>query len=143
MADRLCVETSRWRARSSYYERAGAAAIRFEDALVNEYGASVEELAIGTQSRWSSTDQSGRGCAPRYVARSDRALRLPAERIPRQVQDRLAAYAEAGADAIGVQLTDSKIFAGSAPLPRRRWSRFGPRARMSAANFSNWDFASR
>ena len=28
------------------YERAGAAAIRFEDAAVNEYGAAPEELAI-------------------------------------------------------------------------------------------------
>jgi 2-methylisocitrate lyase-like PEP mutase family enzyme len=92
------------------YERAGAAAVRFEDALVNEYGAAPEELAI---------------------ARCDSR---PKESL-NQVHERLAAYAEAGADAVGVQLTDVEDFrqiGASAPAPL---ATLWPKANLSASEF--------
>ena len=45
----ICVDSMALTRAVKLYERAGAAAIRFEDALVNEYGAAPEELAIGPQ----------------------------------------------------------------------------------------------
>jgi 2-methylisocitrate lyase-like PEP mutase family enzyme len=102
------------------YERAGAAAIRFEDALVNEYGAPAEELAIATQNL--VVDQVKAAAD----ARSDASLVLiarcdsrPKESLDR-VRERLAAYVEAGADAVGVQLTDIEDFrriGADAPAP--------------------------
>ena len=41
-----CVEAMALARAVKLYERAGAAALRFEDALVNEYGAPAEELAV-------------------------------------------------------------------------------------------------
>jgi 2-methylisocitrate lyase-like PEP mutase family enzyme len=46
----ICAETIALTRAVKLYERAGAAAIRFEDALVNEYGASPEDLAIAPTS---------------------------------------------------------------------------------------------
>src|SRR5215467_14482291 len=42
----IVVETTALGRAVKYFERAGAAAIRFEDSLVNEYGAAAEELVI-------------------------------------------------------------------------------------------------
>ena len=42
----ICAETIALTRAVKLYERAGAAAVRFEDAAVNEYGAAPEELAI-------------------------------------------------------------------------------------------------
>jgi 2-methylisocitrate lyase-like PEP mutase family enzyme len=57
-----------------------------------------------------------------------------------QVEDRLATYAEAGADALGVQLTDVEEFrriGASAPAPLvSMW----PRTRMSAFEFMRMGF---
>ena len=92
------------------YERAGAAAIRFEDGLLNEYGAPPEELAI------ASTNLMADRIKGAVDARHDPALVLiarcdsrPKESLT-QVRDRLAAYFEAGADAVGVQLSDREDF---------------------------------
>jgi methylisocitrate lyase len=103
-----------------HFERAGAAAIRFEDTLVNEYGASADELVIAPVS-----DMLGR-IKSATDARADSSLVLivrcdsrPKESLS-QVQDRLAAYAEAGADAVGVQLADADEFkeiGARAPAP--------------------------
>ena len=59
----ICVETIALARAVKLYERAGAAAMRFEDALVNEYGAPAEELAIAPIALDGRPDQSRRRCA--------------------------------------------------------------------------------
>jgi 2-methylisocitrate lyase-like PEP mutase family enzyme len=117
------------------YERAGAAAVRFEDALVNEYGAAPEELAIAPISvvveRIKAAVEARRDPSLVLIARCDSR---PKESL-NQVSDRLAAYAAAGADAVGVQLTDVEDFrqiGASAPAPLvTLW----PKTNMSASEF--------
>jgi methylisocitrate lyase len=135
-----CVETIVLTRAVKLYERAGAAALRFEDALLNEYGAPENALAI------APTDLMVDRIKAAADARSDVTLVLiarcdarPKESLAR-VQDRLAAYVEAGADAIGVQLTDTDEFrriGASAPAPLvSMW----PRTRMSAFEFIQMGF---
>ena len=117
------------------YERAGAAAVRFEDALVNEYGAAPEELAIAPISvvvdQIKAAVDARRDPSLVLIARCDSR---PKESL-HQVRERLAAYAEAGADAVGVQLTDVEDFrqiGASAPAPLvTLW----PKANLSASEF--------
>jgi len=117
------------------YERAGAAAVRFEDALVNEYGAAPEELAIAPISvvvdQIKAAVDARRDPSLVLIARCDSR---PKESL-NQVRERLAAYAEAGADAVGVQLTDVEDFrqiGASAPAPLvTLW----PKANLSASEF--------
>jgi len=117
------------------YERAGAAAIRFEDALVNEYGASPEDLAIAPTAmvvdRIKAAVDARRDSTFVIIARCDSR---PKESLD-QVRERLVAYAAAGADAVGVQLTDIEDFrriGASAPAPMvTLW----PKAQMNAAEF--------
>jgi len=117
------------------YERAGAAAVRFEDALVNEYGAAPKELAIApiavVVERIRAAVEARRDPSLVLIARCDSR---PKESL-NQVSDRLAAYAEAGADAIGVQLTDVEDFrqiGAGAPAP---WVTLWPKASLSASEF--------
>lgn len=123
-----------------YFERAGAAAIRFEDSLVNEYGAAVEALVIAPLARMVDRIKTA------VDARTDAGLVLivrcdarPKETLP-QVLERMAAYTDAGADAIGVQLSDSEEFrhmGANAPAPLvSMW----PRARMTAVEFLRMGF---
>jgi len=117
------------------YERGGAAALRFEDALLNEYGAPAESLAIAPPQLMIERIKAAAN------ARTDETLVLIARCDSRpkeslnQVQERLAAYVEAGADAVGVQLNDIEEFrriGATAPAPLvSMW----PRARMSAFEF--------
>ena len=117
------------------YERGGAAALRFEDALLNEYGAPAESLAIAPPQLMIERIKAAAN------ARTDESLVLIARCDSRpkeslnQVQERLAAYVEAGADAVGVQLNDIEEFrriGATAPAPLvSMW----PRARMSAFDF--------
>lgn len=103
-----------------YFERAGAAAVRFEDALVNEYGAPPEALNIPAKEVIADRIKAAAD------ARSDPSLVLvarcdarPKESVA-QILDRLAAYAQAGADAVGVQLNDIDDFraiGAQAPAP--------------------------
>lgn len=122
------------------YERAGAAAIRFEDGLLNEYGAPPEELAI------APTDLMVDRIKTAVDVRRDQALVLiarcdsrPKESLA-QVQDRLAAYVEAGADAVGVQLSDAADFqhiGANSPAPLiSMW----PRPLMTAFEFLQLGF---
>jgi 2-methylisocitrate lyase-like PEP mutase family enzyme len=122
------------------YERAGAAAIRFEDSLLNEYGTPAEELFIAAQSLVVDRIKAAAN------ARSDASLVLiarcdsrPKESLA-QVQERLAAYVDAGADAVGVQLTDIEDFRriganATAPLVSL-W----PKAQRSAFEFFRLGF---
>jgi len=135
-----CVETIALARAVKHYERAGAAALRFEDALVNEYGASPDELSIATVAlmtdRIKAAADARRDPALVLIARCDSR---PKESLA-QVQDRLAAYAEAGADALGVQLSDSEDFrrvGAGAPAPLiSMW----PRNLMSAGEFIQMGF---
>lgn len=123
-----------------FYERAGAAALRFEDAVVNEYGASADQLAIAPVAlmaeRIKAAVDARRDSSLVLIARCDAR---PKESLG-QVEDRLAAYAEAGADALGVQLTeidDFRRIGASAPAPLvSMW----PRMHMSAFEFIEMGF---
>jgi methylisocitrate lyase len=119
-AGSICVDAAVLSRTVKLYERAGAAAIRFEDALVNEYGAPAEELAIAAQSRVveqiKAAAEARRDPSLVLIARCDSR---PKESLERVLQ-RLAAYAAAGADAVGVQLTDIEDFrriGSDAPAP--------------------------
>jgi methylisocitrate lyase len=116
----ICAETIALTRAVKLFERAGAAAIRFEDAAVNEYGAAPEELAIAPTAmvvdQIKAAVDARRDPAFVVIARCDSR---PKESLDR-VRGRLAAYAAAGADAVGVQLTDVEDFrqiGASAPAP--------------------------
>jgi 2-methylisocitrate lyase-like PEP mutase family enzyme len=136
----ICAETIALTRAVKLYERAGAAAIRFEDALVNEYGAAPEDLAIAPAAAVVERIKAATD------ARSDPSLVLIARCDSRpkeslnQVRDRLAAYAEAGADAVGVQLADVEDFrqiGANTPAPLvTLW----PKAQMSAMEFFRLGF---
>jgi 2-methylisocitrate lyase-like PEP mutase family enzyme len=123
-----------------FYERAGAAAIRFEDGLLNEYGAPAETLAIAPKylmiDRLKGAADARRDHSLVLIARCDAR---PKESLP-QVQERLAAYVEAGADAVGVQLSDADDFrriGEDAPAPLvSMW----PRPLMTAFEFIKLGF---
>ena len=130
-----CIEMEALARAVKLYERGGAAALRFEDALLNEYGAPAESLALAPPQLMIERIKAAAN------ARTDESLVLVARCDSRpkeslnQVQERLAAYVEAGADAVGVQLNDNEDFrriGATAPAPLvSMW----PRARMSAFEF--------
>ena len=130
-----CIETEALARAVKLYERAGAAALRFEDALLNEYGAPVESLAIAPLQlmveRIKAAADARKDETLVLIARCDSR---PKESLS-QVQERLAAYVEAGADAVGVQLNETEEFrligtAAPAPLVSM-W----PRARLNVFDF--------
>jgi methylisocitrate lyase len=131
----ICAETIVLTRAVKLYERAGAAAIRFEDAVVNEYGAAPEELAIAPAARVIDQIKAAVDARrdPKFVviARCDSR---PKESLD-QVRERLVAYVAAGADAVGVQLTaveDFRQIGANAPAPIvTLW----PKAQMSAMEF--------
>jgi methylisocitrate lyase len=131
----ICAETIALTRAVKLFERAGAAAIRFEDAAVNEYGAAPEELTIAPTAmvvdQIKAAVDARRDPAFVVIARCDSR---PKESLDR-VRERLAAYAAAGADAVGVQLTDVEDFrqiGASAPAPLvTLW----PKAQMNAGDF--------
>lgn len=135
-----CVETIALARAVKHFERAGAAALRFEDALVNEYGASPDELSIASvelmADRIKAAADARRDPSLVLIARCDSR---PKESLA-QVEDRLAAYAESGADALGVQLSDSGDFrriGAAAPAPLvSMW----PRNLMAAGEFIEMGF---
>jgi methylisocitrate lyase len=132
-----CIETPALTRAVKFYERAGAAAIRFEDSWINQYGAPAEKLAIAPRSvmvdRIKAAADARRDTSLVLIACCDSR---PQESL-RQVQERLTAYAEAGADAVGVQLDETEDFrrigaATPAPLVSM-W----PRPRMTAIRVSS------
>ena len=139
-AGSACVETVALARAVKHYERAGAAALRFEDALVNEYGASPDELSIAPvalmSDRIKAAADARRDPALVLIARCDSR---PKESLS-QVQDRLAAYSQAGADALGVQLfatEDFRRLGAGAPAPLvSMW----PRNLMDANEFIEMGF---
>ena len=136
----ICAEAISLTRAVKLYERAGAAAIRFEDALVNEYGAAPEELAIAPTSvvveRIKAAVDARRDPALVLIARCDSR---PKESL-NQVRDRLAAYAEAGADAVGVQLTDVEDFRRIGANPPAPLVTLWPKGQLSASEFFTMGF---
>src|SRR6185437_11610793 len=130
-----CIETEALARAVKLYERAGAAALRFEDALLNEYGAPVESLAIAPLQlmveRIKAAADARKDETLVLIARCDSR---PKESLS-QVQERLAAYVEAGADAVGVQLNETeefRVIGTAAPAPLvSMW----PRARLNIFDF--------
>lgn len=135
-----CVEPDALTRAVQLYERSGAAALRFEDAVVNEYGAPADELTIAPTAlmvdRIKAAADARRDRSLVLIARCDAR---PKESLA-EVEDRLAAYVHAGADALGVQLTEIEDFrriGASAPAPLvSMW----PRTRMSAFEFIQMGF---
>ena len=102
---------------------------------MNEYGATPEELAIApiaeVVERIKAAVDARRDPSLVLIARCDSR---PKESL-NQVHERLAAYAEAGADAVGVQLTDVEDFRqiganAAAPLVTL-W----PKAKLNASDY--------
>jgi 2-methylisocitrate lyase-like PEP mutase family enzyme len=122
------------------FERAGAAAIRFEDALLNEYGAPAGDLAIAPLAlmvdRIKAAADARRDPAVTLIARCDSRPKEPLA----QVQDRLAAYVAAGADAVGVQLSDIADFRRIGKSPPAPLVSMWPRPLMSAFEFVELGF---
>jgi methylisocitrate lyase len=113
----ICVEPNALARAVALYEAAGAAALRFEDSLKNEYGADARELAITPKEsvveRIKAAVAARRDDTLVLIARCDSR---PLESLAR-VRERLSAYVAAGADAVGVQLDDVTEFAALAAAP--------------------------
>ena len=131
----ICAETIALTRAVKLYERAGAAAVRFEDAAVNEYGAAPEELAIAPTvavvDQIKAAVDARRDPAFVIIARCDSR---PKESLD-QVCQRMTAYAAAGADAVGVQLTDIADFRHVGARIRTPIVSLWPKAQISAAEF--------
>jgi methylisocitrate lyase len=121
-------------------ERAGAAALRFEDSYLDDLHSDADDVTVLPKGLMVDRIKAA------VDVRIDPTLVLIARCDSRrreslgQVQERLAAYVEAGADAVGVQLSDVEEFrrvgAGSpAPLVSL-W----PKARMTALEFLQLGF---
>ena len=103
------------------FERAGAAAVRFEDSVFAKSGYGVAGKA-GVTPVSEMTDK----IKAAVDARTDNSLAIilrcdtrACESLP-QIQDRLMAYVEAGADAVGVHLSDVtelRQIAAQSPAP--------------------------
>jgi methylisocitrate lyase len=117
-------------------ERAGAAAIRFEDSAVGaDEGNIVQRARIRPKKAMVQLIKAAAD------ARADRSLvivaRCDARRVEslEAVQERLGSYAEAGADAVGVQISDpEELFEIGRNAPRPLVSLW-PRNKMSALQF--------
>lgn len=116
----ICIDPAALKRAVTLYEQAGAAALRFEDSLKNEYGADTRELAIAPKElvvkRIKAAAEARRDDALVLIARSDAR---PVESLA-DVRARLSVYVAAGADAVGVQLDDLSEFAAvaaEAPAP--------------------------
>ena len=121
-------------------ERAGAAAIRFEDSYGNELFSQAEEVAILPKSLMADRIKAA------VDARTDPGLVLIARCDARcseplaQVQERLSAYAEAGADAVGVQLSDPEEFRHIGARSGAPLVSLWPKARMTVFEFLQLGF---
>ena len=131
----FCAETIALTRAVKLYERAGAAAVRFEDAAVNEYGAAPEELAIAPTvtvlDQIKAAVDARRDPAFVIIARCDSR---PKESLD-QVCQRMTAYAAAGADAVGAQLTEIADFRDVGARIRTPIVTLWPKAQVSAAEF--------
>ena len=130
-----CIETEALARAVKLYERAGAAALRFEDALLNEYGVPAESLSIAPLQlmveRIKAAADARKDETLVLIARCDSR---PKESLS-QVQERLAAYVEAGADAVGVQLNETEEFRLIGATPPAPLVSMWPKARLNVFDF--------
>ena len=130
-----CIESAALQRAVELYEQAGASALRFEDSFGNEYGADASTLSIAPTElvvgRIAAASQARRDRALVLIARSDAR---PLEALAR-VGERLDAYVEAGADAVGVQLEDANEFAAVAAGAAAPIVTLWPRNKMTAFDF--------
>jgi 2-methylisocitrate lyase-like PEP mutase family enzyme len=130
-----CVETLALTRAVKLFERAGAAALRFEDALVNEYGAASDELKIAPTAlvvdRLKAATDARSDASLVLIARCDAR---PKESL-QQILARLAAYVAAGADAVGVQLTELDDFRAVGAQTRAPLISLWPRTLINAQEF--------
>ena len=121
-------------------ERAGAAALRFEDSYLEEHNAETDEVAVVPKTLMVDRIKAA------VDARIDPALVLIARCDARcreslgHVQERLAAYVEAGADAVGVQLSDAEEFHHIGARSRAPLVSLWPKARMTVLEFLQLGF---
>jgi 2-methylisocitrate lyase-like PEP mutase family enzyme len=121
-------------------ERAGAAAIRFEDSYGDELLSNADEVSILPKAlmvdRIKAAAEAREDSALVLIARCDARCSEPLA----QVQERLSAYAEAGADAVGVQLSDAEEFRHIGARSRAPLVSLWPKARMTVFEFLQLGF---
>jgi methylisocitrate lyase len=121
-------------------ERAGAAAIRFEDSYGDVLYSKGDEAAVLPKSlmidRIKAAVDAREDPALVLIARCDARCREPLV----QVQERLSAYAGAGADAVGVQLSDPEEFRQIGARSGAPLVSLWPRTRMTVFEFLRLGF---
>jgi 2-methylisocitrate lyase-like PEP mutase family enzyme len=121
-------------------ERASAAAIRFEDSYGDELLSNADEVSILPKAlmvdRIKAAADAREDSALVLIARCDARCSEPLA----QVQERLLAYAEAGADAVGVQLSDAEEFRHIGARSRAPLVSLWPKARMTVFEFLQLGF---
>ena len=136
----ICVEPIALARSVKHFERAGAAALRFEDALVNEYGAPAEALNIAPVTviadRIKAAVDARQDSSLAVIARCDARPKEPLQKI----LDRLGAYVEAGADAVGVQLTELDDFRAIGAKAPAALVSLWPRGNLTAREFFELGF---
>jgi 2-methylisocitrate lyase-like PEP mutase family enzyme len=121
-------------------ERAGAAAIRLEDSYLEEHNAESGEVVVLPKTlmvdRIKTVVDVRLDPTLVLIARCDARCR---ESLG-HVQERLAAYIEAGADAVGVQLSDTEEFHHVGSRSRAPLVSLWPKARMTVLEFLQLGF---
>jgi 2-methylisocitrate lyase-like PEP mutase family enzyme len=121
-------------------ERASAAAIRFEDSYGDELLSNADEVSILPKAlmvdRIKAAADAREDSALVLIARCDARCSEPLA----QVQERLSAYAEAGTDAVGVQLSDAEEFRHIGARSRAPLVSLWPKARMTVFEFLQLGF---
>jgi 2-methylisocitrate lyase-like PEP mutase family enzyme len=121
-------------------ERASAAAIRFEDSYGDELLSNADEVSILPKAlmvdRIKAAAEAREDSALVLIARCDARCSEPLA----QVQERLSAYAEAGTDAVGVQLSDAEEFRHIGARSRAPLVSLWPKARMTVFEFLQLGF---
>jgi methylisocitrate lyase len=121
-------------------ERTGAAALRFEDSYLDDLRSEAGDVTVLPKTLMVDRIKAA------VDARIDPTLVLIARCDARcgeslgQVQERLVAYAEAGADAVGVQLSDAEEFRHVGARSRAPLVSLWPKARMTVLEFLQLGF---
>lgn len=121
-------------------ERAGAAALRFEDSYLDALHSDADDVTVLPKTLMVDRIKAA------VDVRVDPTLVLIARCDARcreslgHVQERLAAYVEAGADAVGVQLSDAEEFRHVGARSRAPLVSLWPKARMTVLEFLQLGF---
>ena len=121
-------------------ERAGSAALRFEDGYLDDLHSKADGVAVLPKTLMVDRIKAA------VDVRIDPTLVLIARCDARcreslgHVQERLAAYVEAGADAVGVQLSDAEEFHHIGARSRAPLVSLWPKSRMTVLEFLQLGF---